>query len=370
MNRAIIAIGLLAVLFLSGCTQKEYLVLPSDINVADLNISSAGIPVWTWGIPADFNALYKNVSTDLNAYAKISDINGTYDLNTMNKCAGDDNAVQTSGGLCQNIDGFHNSGEGGGVTLPNQDNNSNKLLITNNNTLFWDYSAYYPFPVFDLNYTRAYDQNLQKGDTNLYTVPTGKKAQVYSSSVYNQGTATVSYYPYLYTDQNYRIGSNSTVNAGATSSNNAAYNLILTEGQKIGYWANNAGVTILIKIVEFDANTPIKSSVLYSMNIGDNNILKVPTGKRIVPLGGDLQTTTMGNVIFLSNYAGTNKIKIFTAEGVELITGSANISTNTFANIAFGACLIPGDTISVNTTIQSSDTNKQISWFTYAEADK
>lgn len=131
---------------------------------------------------------------------------------------------------------------------------------------------------------------LATGTTDLYTVPTGRRALLFAMCARNtRASGNITWGPELKVSGTYYPlnGINaSAVTPGNTSAAQQSTILALLEpGDTLSVViGTNNGMTILSQLVEFDSSSPLKQGRLLGLSSGDNTLYTCPTGKTATTL--------------------------------------------------------------------------------------
>lgn len=221
-------------------------------------------------------------------------------------------------------------------------------------------------------YIDAKGASLVTGDTDLYTVPTGKKALFFGHSAFNASAGNISYYFQIKVSSTYyRITSVTTLATGVRTTLSDATVIVLGAGEILSInTATTNGLNILTRVVEFDATlNGIKTSRILALSNGDNTLYTVPTGKTALLLGGADMISS--NQVLVMNDSGANRtynVYIVPSGGAAGTSNKVEAANTIADNVATSfTCLTTlntGDFIVVNT---DNGAATQTAWVTYAE---
>jgi hypothetical protein len=229
-----------------------------------------------------------------------------------------------------------------------------------------------PHQLLGAKLIKAAGSNLTIGDTDIYTVPTGKKALIQASvgRSYNPSAGNITYYTEIKVSGTYyRISSNTLLTTGTGNVGNITAAMVLGAGEILAInTATTNGLNVWTEIIEYDAtDVRLVTGRVLSLANGDNTIYTVSAGK----------TAIRGNII-----AGTNCLGIANSSGgartmiiYQVPSGGSSGSTNqmtsagSFADLSVSTVLNPGtmdtgDFIVVNT---NSGLTGQTAWVTMFE---
>lgn len=223
--------------------------------------------------------------------------------------------------------------------------------------------------------------NVGTGDTDLFTVPTGKKYVVFGQA-WNSTAASITFYCQVKLgDAVYRptVAAQTLANT-ATAAAGLFSVMILEAGQIFSIHTTGTGLNLTGTIYVFDANVNIRTAFISSFINGNNPVYTCPTGKKAYIYGhlpnhnsvgscGSVQgyNNSAGSLTYKWNYVpngGTpstaNQIdaSIVAAAGAGT-PASFGLPRNTL-EMAFTA----GDSLSVNST---SNNANQLAWVNIVE---
>lgn len=152
------------------------------------------------------------------------------------------------------------------------------------------YVPYWPVAA-DLFPNPTYPQILatvNTGDTDLYTVPSGRRALTMASyRVFNPSAGSI--LPYIEMKVGgvyYRLGAQPTVGSGGANAVSPVASMVLEAGESLSINTTTTnGLEISGNVIEIDATSPITRALVTSFTNGDNTLYTVPTGKRAFLLG-------------------------------------------------------------------------------------
>lgn len=202
---------------------------------------------------------------------------------------------------------------------------------------------------------------LPSGDTDIYTVPTGKKALVFDASYTNPtggATSPVCFAEYkssgVYTIYDF-------ISNGATPGTLGTVALLipmlLNAGESWSTHCDLAGLSLWPFILEFDASAPVQVARLNSFSVGDNTVLTVPAnGIQIYPNAQNIGAGSVmkGSLFYFNNTGiartvGWNLIPSggSAANSNQIATGLSVSSPAASVKNYYGG-LAAGDKISIN----------------------
>lgn len=237
-----------------------------------------------------------------------------------------------------------------------------------------------PFPIFGVTLpgalaVRVAGSNLATGNTDLYTVPAGRKAVVTNYVAFNPSAGTIAHYPQLKVSGTYyRL---KTVNSSTTGTGVGvalAAPLVLVAGDILAMnCATTAGLNCWFTVIEFDAAAPLKTARLLGPATGDNTLYTVPAGKTAaaVSVFGGFSELTQGGPLVVFAADGTNRtiyLNIVNAGGSPASTNKANaalvVTASTTSSRPMFATLGAGDFVNLNVDVGNA---AQIAYLTVVE---
>lgn len=212
------------------------------------------------------------------------------------------------------------------------------------------------------------ENDLAVGTTTLYTVPAGKKAALVSGSHYNANASSLQfYYTGSISGTDVKLGNSTNVSAGA-SSVSVGNMLILEAGEVLKIVVStNGNLNIAAKIIEFDADVPIKTASVYEPSSGENTLYTCPTGKIAAFLNSSLTDFIgpSGAVYNLHNASGTTIVSYFhivpsggTAGTTTRLTTNRSAVDGNVSGESGNGFLNAGDFVSVN--LNNTGTNSML----------
>jgi hypothetical protein len=235
------------------------------------------------------------------------------------------------------------------------------------------YYSLIPFQLQGAKFVKVAGSNLSTGDTDLYTVPTGKKALLVGSSSrsYNPSVGSITFFAQIkVSGVYYRICSNFTLTTG--TGGNGQFNfspMVLAAGEILAInTATTSGLNIWADVIEYDAlDTRIVTGRVLGLANGDNTIYTVAAGKTAIRasiVGG-------GNALCVANGSGASRNYTY----YQVPSGGSKGTTNQMSpatainDLAAATTLQPGtmdtgDFIVVNT---NSGVAGQNAWVTVYE---
>jgi hypothetical protein len=221
----------------------------------------------------------------------------------------------------------------------------------------------------------AYQIGMSAGDTDLYTVPTGKKALVLDATYTvptGNPSAVTSFAEYkssgVYTK--YDFISNAQP-AGTIGTLALLVPMLLLAGESFSVNCNNAGLSLWPMIFEFDAAAGVSIARLNSFSAGDNTLLTLATSgiQLISNLEGVGAGSPLKGVLWyfnntgISRTIGWNVVPSGGSVGVsnQILVGASVSSPAVSVKNFYGGLKI-GDFININT---DANTAGQVAWVIY-----
>lgn len=228
------------------------------------------------------------------------------------------------------------------------------------------------------SFPRVFGSNLPSGHNDLYGVPMGKKAIVFTRmESCNTTTVSITCNPEIKkSGVYYKIGPNN-VTAGLNYNSTASFigtPLVLNYGDTIGINITfNSGLNFWYNIMEFDSTTHLASSMILSLSNGNNTLYTVPVGSTAIIVGNPGNPAGYGSQGFCGVFNNSGSPSYYSTYLVPN-GGSANnsnvlaYSSGPYGPGGFYAAFVPtmngGDFLVVNTNNPNSN---QLAWVTYYE---
>lgn len=142
-------------------------------------------------------------------------------------------------------------------------------------------NVFYYTELYDSTFVSGLGASLAIGDTDVYTVPSGRRACVIGSFLDNQSGGSVTYFSELkHSGIYYRVSSNATAASGSIANPSTFTSLVLSAGDSIAInVATTAGANVIYEILEFSDSSALIGAYLFGTTTGDNTIYTVPAGK-------------------------------------------------------------------------------------------
>lgn len=198
--------------------------------------------------------------------------------------------------------------------------------------------------------------------TDLYTCPTGKRAIVWVTG-YNPTASTGSLLHYLKSAaaNYYQMGSDSWTANNFITGNFPIGSLLLEAGEAYSFDPGIANININLRIIEFDASSPLKSAKLYGLASGNNTIYTCPSGKTVFPVDGVtfMPTSLNAGRIWCSFTATITITPYFVPNGQAVgtttqIKSPASPTLNQVYPIGYLGTMVAGDSAVLNCSIAAS----------------
>lgn len=167
-------------------------------------------------------------------------------------------------------------------------------------------------PVYNPYLTGARGDQAPVGNTDLFTVPAGKRAIVLQSKFYNSNASSRSvllqvkiggtYFPFVASGNSLAIAAN-TGSAAGTTANPVTPSFVFEAGDIIAMNCSGGNVNYNVAILVFDDTSPLKGARLTSLDAGANTLYTVPTGKNAVPCSINYTPVSVATYGFIA-YAG------------------------------------------------------------------
>jgi hypothetical protein len=230
-------------------------------------------------------------------------------------------------------------------------------------------------PLQNVKYPSVYSLALGTGNTDLYTVPAGRKALLIDTVCTLVGGGTWTIFHQLKVGASYfKFGFAVSAQAAANGLSNSAAPFLLNAGESYAVNNNQTGTSTSIwpYIIEFDASAPIFRSSLGSFSAGNNTIFTVPAACTIslygMPSGFAL---AMAGVLLYFNASGATRTVSWNAvpnggspAAANLIQAATAVPDGTMNNAVFWGGLAAGDFININT---DASTAGQVAWVNYVK---
>jgi hypothetical protein len=140
-------------------------------------------------------------------------------------------------------------------------------------------------PATNVSYPVVRGQNLATGNTDLYTVPAGKRLLVMAGGGVNTSAASVTWYAEIKTGGAYFMGfiNPAAVAAGAnTAATSSAF--IFEAGESFSVNTTGPGLNVFFAAVQFDNTSPFFMARKVGLVTGPNTIYTVPAGHSAIVL--------------------------------------------------------------------------------------
>lgn len=212
--------------------------------------------------------------------------------------------------------------------------------------------------------------NRASGNWDMGTVPAGKKWLVVSMWFVNATAGTIVATPRLLSivaSRDLLVGQSVSVLASNVGSiQNTTYPIMMA-GDVLRLHLDVAGLSANVQVWEFDSDSPVFSAYKDTLTAGDNLVYTCPAGKKAYPLSFSLGTPCPGS--FATSFIYSNRGVLRTIYGNLVKSGgtalapgvgsnclrpvATAVAQNNISQVAIdsaGACLEPGDFVSINTS--------------------
>lgn len=226
--------------------------------------------------------------------------------------------------------------------------------------------------------------NLIIGNTDIYTVPAGRRAAVFGYAVMNPSAGAITFIPEFKVSGTYfapAANGLAGVGAGVSNAQSTTVMPILEAGEILAVnAATTAGGQIWFEVFEFDNTSGLKSSKLLSLASGNNTVYTVPANKSAVVLTGNVETVTgsgtggvTGELQYFNSSGGNRTIRwhfvnsggsVTTGIGGNQVVAAVAITTGSLNSAIAHASLGAGDFVAINT---DANTATQVAWVTVYE---
>ena len=224
----------------------------------------------------------------------------------------------------------------------------------------------------NVKFISAYKNVTGTGNTDLYTVPAGRRAFFSNIYVYNTGsTSTIS--PQIKIAGSYYIlGTSASLNSG-TPAQKAPTSLYVAEaGESLAIASSAQPINVWAGVVEFDNSSALMSSKIMTFINGDNTVYTVSAGKTALLPGFIADQTGTSMLGYINTSGGTRAIKWNIvpsggSPGTTNLSGTASVTNNTISSgmaVLSPLTMNSGDFISINS---DANTSGQLAWVTTVE---
>lgn len=225
-------------------------------------------------------------------------------------------------------------------------------------------------PLTSQKWASGVNVSVSTGDTDLYTVPSNKRALVAAMYLYNaSGVGNIVWYPQVkISGTYYRLATNATTANTASGTLAVGYVAEAAEIISINTATNNGGV-VFAYILEFDDTCAVKSSKLTSVSAGDNTLYTASgVTATILSVGNVYLLPSAASLIAAVNSSGNPRTYIakITPSGgsATQVSASANPADGVRSQLSVPGMLQNGDAIVVNS---DAATATQFMWATVME---
>lgn len=212
-------------------------------------------------------------------------------------------------------------------------------------------------------FVRVFGSNLATGVTDLYTVPTGKRALVSGYSYYNSTGSSIGHsLKVKISGTSYQMTTSVSTSGGLFASRGEGW-MLLEAGDILQVnCITTAGLNMQPSILEFDDSSNLKGARLVGLSTGNNTLYTCPAGKTAaivtsIPANfmAAVQSATFGQcgIAFFADSGGSRTIDIHSvasggspgSTNAIIVGGSASASNR--LNSALTMPLGPGDFINI-----------------------
>lgn len=209
------------------------------------------------------------------------------------------------------------------------------------------------------------------GRVDVYTCPAGKKAMILHSTVCNTTGGSINQYSEIFIGATYYKVRQTTAIAGNSTTGFSGFTFILEAGMKYALNCSAVGINFWTRIIEFDAESPVKTAYLTSLTAGNSTLYTVPAGKVGLILGASGSAIDSAGTIYYYNSSGgartfgVNLVPSGGSAGSTNLAQSTSVSSDAVLNTGLtNAFLAAGDFISVSS---NAATATQFCWVNIAE---
>jgi hypothetical protein len=222
--------------------------------------------------------------------------------------------------------------------------------------------------------TNVYSHNLASGTNDIFTVPSGYRADILSFNVGTTNTAGGNGNLYVKTNGNYYI-LNVTAAAYTTNAtagiNTSAGGFIFNEGETVAINNTTTGLNAVTTLLLSPNSYPIRVIKNYSLSAGDNTVYTVPAGRKAITLAwsGWLLAGGSINGLYINNSGSTRSITFHVVPSGGSaddgnIFGSTTVLNGAQKTVSLASILQPGDSVVLNTDVATAT---QTFWMSFLE---
>lgn len=158
----------------------------------------------------------------------------------------------------------------------------------------------------------VYLTNLSSGENDMYTCPAGRRAILIGANVRNTTGSSANIIPKLKRSGTYYRGASTTSSTSGVSTNITGLTVPAEAGDAFSINTSVAAVDAWLKVIEFDATSPIVFARLFGTAIanGDTTLYTCPSGKTAMPLASaDIPgcASTATGVMRFTNDSGSSR---------------------------------------------------------------
>jgi hypothetical protein len=229
-----------------------------------------------------------------------------------------------------------------------------------------------------VSYPRAIGANLAAGDSDLYTVPVGKKAFVFGrGTAFNTtGTSIIFFSQIKVSGTYYRISNNVTA-AGGGATANFPIAMVLNAGETLSVNTDNSGLNYGYTVMEFDSSNSLSTSRVLTLAGGHDVVYTVPVGKTALLMNAVLGSPAAYSIAggpstigLVNDSGGSVTLTVYnvpsggTPDSTNQFTPSTAVADNTINQPTIASSMNAGDFINVHS---SSGATTQSAFVTYYE---
>lgn len=230
-------------------------------------------------------------------------------------------------------------------------------------------------PLQNIKFPSGQLANAGSGDIDAYTCPTNRRAMILSVQAYNTAGTTTNWHPQVkISGTYYQLQVDSAIGTlGQATLSSSSINYILDPNEIFSIHTSQSGLNLILRIVEFDNTSNIKSSKLTTLASGNNTVYTCPANKTAMLLSGELiplYATSATQACYMNNSGGSRNIIWYVVPSgqsvgstYQFITTTA-VGSNTRSNLTLMASLNTGDFIVINT---NANTATQMAWVNVLE---
>lgn len=211
------------------------------------------------------------------------------------------------------------------------------------------------------------------GDTDLYTVPIGRKALLFAAEITNPGSTLTYYIEAKISGTYYRLQSGQSAPGSSIGTLDSLFPMLLNAGESVSVNTTAAGLSLWCSVYEFDAASNLSTARLLSPTSGNNTLLTITGSGISVPpaMVTSAATTTNHPWIVVSNSTGgARSINVYAVPNggspgsSNLLLSAPSLANNTVQNVLYVGGQEMGGTVVYNT---DSSAAGQFVWMIYVQ---